>query len=159
MPLRTVLIPLDGTEYSRRIDRVVRMYISPDDVKLVLFLVVCPPASAAHVQGTYESSERGIDAGIKLSSEKREALRRELEVDLTEDVDRLRRAGYSATVEVHFGEAVQQIIDYVNEHHIDLVAMPRFDRNGTGISSSGSTTEQIVRGISAPVLFMRTDGQ
>ena len=43
MSKRKVLVPLDGSEFSRQIVRVVQEYFDSRDVSIVLFRVVQPP--------------------------------------------------------------------------------------------------------------------
>lgn len=47
MSKRKVLIPLDGSEFSRQILRVVRNFFEPGDVELVLFRAAFPPVVAS----------------------------------------------------------------------------------------------------------------
>ena len=44
MSKRKVLVPLDGSEFSRQIVRVVQDYFDARDVNIVLFRVVQPPS-------------------------------------------------------------------------------------------------------------------
>lgn len=167
MSIRTVLIPLDGSEFSRQIVRVVRSFISPADVRLVLFRAALPPANrpdsnpnelirqSAPIAASYDSYSQVVDAQYDAMSEQRDAFRHQLETQLGEEVEHLRSAGYSVSAEVRFGEAAQRIIEFVNEHDIDLVAMATHARSGLGKLVLGSVTERVVRGVSVPVLLMR----
>ena len=47
MPKRKVLIPLDGSDFSRQIVRIVRNFFEPDDVELILFRRRCSSSQAS----------------------------------------------------------------------------------------------------------------
>ncbi|MFN2200488.1 MAG: universal stress protein [Caldilineaceae bacterium] len=169
MAIRTILIPLDESEYSRQIVRVVRAFISPDDVEIVLFraaddrspspsLTFSEGSSTANVRdGSYEANNRTPDAERSAANQQRVAARERIEAELAEEVGRLNSAGYSARAEVSFGEPAQRIIEYVNNHHVDLVAMTTHGRRGLDKLVLGSVTERVQRGVSVPVLLMRSE--
>ena len=50
MSKRKVLIPLDGSEFSREIVRVVRTFFDPNDVQLNLFRAAYPPTVTPDVK-------------------------------------------------------------------------------------------------------------
>jgi nucleotide-binding universal stress UspA family protein len=168
MTVRTVLIPLDGSRSSRQIVRVVRTFINPEGVKLILFRAANPPAaplevnpndrisSAMPVAGSYESYSRAVDVEFTAAAAQREEYRRRIDEELREEVEHLRSVGYSVSAEVQFGEAGQRIIDYVNEKNVDLVAMTTHGRTGFGKLVLGSVAERVVRGVFVPVLLMRS---
>ena len=79
-----------------------------------------------------------------------------MESELAEDVEHLRSAGYSVRAEIRYGEASQRIIEFVNANHVDLVAMSTHGRSGLGRLVLGSVAERVVRGVSVPVLLMRS---
>lgn len=169
MTKRTVLIPLDGSAFSRQIVRVVRTFISPDDVRLVLFRAAYSPtvlpdvnpndmiSGAMPVAGSYDSYSRTVDAEFTAATDQREEYCRQLLDELRPEVERLRIAGYAADAVVQFGEAAQKIIDYANEQRVDLVAMTTHGRTGLGRLVLGSIVERVVRGVVVPVLLMRSE--
>lgn len=167
MAIRTVLIPLDGSEASRQIVRVVRTFISPENVTLVLFRAAYPPSappdaspnetmSPMPMGGSFDAFRRAVDAEFDAATRQRNEYRSRLEAEMAEDVERLRDAGYSVRAEIQFGEASQRITEYVNENAVDLVAMTTHGRSGLGRLVLGSVAERVVRGVSVPVLLMRS---
>lgn len=168
MSQRKVLIPLDGSEFSRQIVRVVRTFFEPTDVRLVLFRVAYPPALAADVSpqdmfagalpmgGSYDAYSRAFDAEFTEITKEREGFRLQLQGELQAEAERLRQAGYAVSTEVHFGDPAQRIIDYVNDGGADLVAMATHGRSGIGRLVLGSVAERVLRGVNVPVLLMRS---
>lgn len=167
MKKRRVLIPLDGSEFSRQIVRVVRGFLAHEDVTLVLFRAAIPPTvatGAAPVQdvdvfvggmpmaGTY-FPPHNVD--VDAIAQERERYRTELRDALRVEADRLRVDGYTVAIEVRFGDPDQAIIDYVRENDVDLVAMTTHGRSGLGRLVLGSVAERVLRGVGVPVLLMR----
>ena len=168
MAERKVLIPLDGSEFSRQIVTVVRNFFDPKDVVLVLFRAAFAPSVSADavseesfvggmpVTGGSDAYNRALETNYASVEQGREAFRAELVTELRVEAERLRSAGYTVTTEVHFGDPSQRIIDFVNESDIDLVAMATHGRTGIGRLVLGSVAERVLRGVSVPVLLMRT---
>ncbi len=168
MAKRKVLIPLDGSEFSRQIVRVVRTFFEPKDVRLVLFRAAYPPSVATDVapqdvfvgnlpmSGSYDAYSRTLDAEFSEASRERETYRTQLMDELQGEAEQLQQEGYIVSSEVHFGDPAQRIIDYVNDEGIDLVAMATHGRSGIGRLVLGSVAERVLRGVSVPVLLMRS---
>lgn len=165
---RKVLIPLDGSEFSRRIVPVVRSFFDPEGAELILLRVAQTPSASPDVSpqdvlvgslpmaGSYEAYSRTLDAEFTETVKERESYRKALAEELRAEAERLRQHGYTVSVEVHFGDPAQRIIDFVNDEGIDLVAMATHGRTGIGRLVMGSVAERVLRGVKAPVLLMRT---
>lgn len=171
MNKRKILIPLDGSDFSRQIVRVVQDFFDPDDVSLILFRAAYPPAAAdesAHPAGlvevsplaaSYETYRQALDTQVAALTDEYERYRQELLAELRRDADLLRQEGYSVSVQVQFGEPAQRIIDFVGQEGVDLVAMATHGRSGLGRLVLGSVAERVVRSVPVPVLLMRpTEG-
>lgn len=168
MTKRKVLVPLDGSEFSRQIVRVVRTFFDPKDVRLILFRAANPPAVTADIApqdvfagamplaGSYDTYNRALDAEFLEATKERETFRTQMIEELRADAEALQKDGYSVTVEVHFGDAAQRIIDYVNLEGVDLVAMATHGRSGIGRLVLGSVAERVLRGVTVPVLLIRS---
>jgi nucleotide-binding universal stress UspA family protein len=168
MTKRRVLIPLDGSGFSRQIMRVVQTFFAPEDVQLVLLRAAYPPAtvsdvapqdiftSATSLIGSYDSYSRTLDAEYREANKERETYRIQLLQELRTEADRLARAGYAVTAEVVFGDPARRIIEYVAGGGIDLVAMATHGRSGIGRLVLGSVAERVLHGVAVPVLLMRS---
>lgn len=171
MPKRKVLIPTDGSDFSRQIVRVVRNFFEPDDVELILFRAAFPPvlpsesspadmfATGMPLTGSYEVYNRAFDSAYAALDQEREQFRVQLAAELEPDVQRLRDAGYTVRCQVDFGEPAQCIVDYVLDTHVDMVAMATHGRGGLGRLVMGSVAERVLRSVSVPVLLMRPEPQ
>jgi len=65
------------------------------------------------------------------------------------------RAGLEAETAIRRGVPAAQIVDYADEHGIDLVVMGTHGRTGPERAVLGSTTERVLRDIDVPVLVVR----
>lgn len=167
MDTYTVLIPLDGSDFSRRILGPVRRFLPPEWARLILYQVVRestgllpePPRPAtpdvdvpmyeshadinrAHhpIYTTQEDESRRAQILAQL-----EGLRRSLEVD-----------GYQVQVEVGFGEdPAEEIVNFVRYKDVDLVAMTTHGRSGLSKLLFGSVAEEVFRRVNVPVLLLR----
>lgn len=169
MTKRKVLIPLDGSDFSRQVVRVVRNFFEPDDVELILFRAAFPPvlpadsapadifAGGMPITGSYDVYNRALDSTYAALDEEREQFRQQLAAELAPDVQRLRDAGYTVRCQVDYGEPAQCIIDYINDTSIDMVAMATHGRGGLGRLVLGSVAERVMRSVGVPVLLMRPD--
>jgi nucleotide-binding universal stress UspA family protein len=167
MAKRKVLIPLDGSEFSRQILRVVRNFFEPDDIELILFRAAFPPVLPSDtvpadmfvggmpIAGSYEAYNRALDTTYAALDKEREQYRLVLLDELQPEVTRLREAGYTVRAQVDYGEPAQSIIDYVQDTGVDLVAMATHGRGGLGRLVMGSVAERVLRSVGVPVLLMR----
>jgi nucleotide-binding universal stress UspA family protein len=168
MSMRKVLIPLDGSEFSRKILRVVRSFFEPGDVELILFRAGNPGGAAPELTmqdaylgavptgGSYDLYSRMLDSELATVAKIRDTYRAELVGELRSEADSLAKLGYAVRVEAHIGDPAQRIIDFVNDVGVDLVAMATHGRSGIGRLVLGSVAEKVLRGITVPVLMLRT---
>ena len=164
---RRVLIPLDGSDFSRQILTVISDYFRAEDVELVLMRVATPALMAADSRsyvdlmaeqtymGTYGTYTPNQEHQWALSAQERETYRVQLQGELGGEARRLYEQGYKVSTEVHFGEPAQRIVDFVNDMDIDMVAMTTHGRTGLGRLVLGSVAERVLRGVHVPVLLWR----
>ena len=75
----------------------------------------------------------------------------------TEEIaTRARDAGLDAVTEVHEGFPARDLLDYADEHEIDLIVMGTAGRTGLNRFLLGSTTERVIRHAEMPVLAINT---
>jgi len=67
----------------------------------------------------------------------------------------LEKEKINAILHVCAGRASEKIIDYANEHHIDLICIATHGRSGLEHFLFGSTTEKVLRKAPCPVLAVR----
>lgn len=170
MTKRRVLVPLDGSEFSRQIVQIVQNFFDPRDVALILLRVAPPPnlpvelpsardmlVGGYPMAGSYESYQSAMERSFTASERKMETLRTELIDEMRPDLDQLREAGYAVKAEVQFGDPAQRIIQFINDEGIGLVAMATHGRSGLSRVVLGSVAERVLRGAAAPVLLLRPE--
>jgi nucleotide-binding universal stress UspA family protein len=167
MSKRKVLVPLDGSEFSRQIFEVIESYLRPDDVTLVLMQVIAPhlltadnPAYSSALEetvwtGAFSARTQRMEHQLALSAQERETYRVEIHEELEQIARQLRQQGYEVTTEVQFGDAAERIIDYVQEREIDLVAMTTHGRTGLGRLLLGSVASAVLHQLHVPILLLR----
>lgn len=173
---RTLLVPLDGTEFSRRIlDQVHRLF-APDRFRIALLHVADPPEGAADA---YRPAAVGpdytfyvYDAHWTIGAEEQqkryephplnegtthEAFRERLKQELERELGHFRSAGYEASATVHFGDPVTEIVAFAQDQPVDAIAMATHGRTGLGRLLQGSVAQDVFARLEEPipVLFLR----
>lgn len=139
-----ILVPTDGSDAATRaLDHALDIAGQYDARIHALYVV---DANA------YSTLETGTDVVISaLEEEGNEA------VDAV--TDRATTAGVETVTEVSTGTVHRNIIDYADEHGIDLIVMGTHGRQGLDRYLLGSVTEKVVRASDVPVMTIRvTDG-
>lgn len=167
MTKRKVLVPLDGSDFSRQIFEVIESYLRPEDVTVILLQVISPhpltadnPAYASALEetvwtGAFSTRTQRIEQQLALSAQERETYRVEIHEELEQLARRLREDGYAVTTEVQFGDAAERIVEFVQEREIDLVAMTTHGRTGLGRLLLGSVASELLHQLHVPVLLFR----
>lgn len=70
--------------------------------------------------------------------------------------DAAEEAGIEATTSIRRGAPSEQILDYAEEHDVDLIVMGTHGRSGLGHVLLGSVTERVIHRSDIPVLTVRT---
>ena len=166
MARRRILIPLDGSDFSREVLASVRSLFPPEQHDIVLMRVherqqghvghppriVSPDTYLTgydsprdlefSLHPVYESQE--VDAAIGALTD---ALRAEAEP--------LEAEGYTVQAVVHFGDPAHAIIQYALENPVDLIAMTTHGRSGLRRITAGSVATQVLHHSPVPVLLFR----
>jgi nucleotide-binding universal stress UspA family protein len=161
-----LLIPLDGSAFSRQILPHLRRLFSPEACALQLLHVAQPPVSAdalaypMSVGTDYAFYTYGSISGAAASrhpiydSEDLQDFRRTLEDELREEASLFHEVGYNPTISVHFGNPVEEIVSVAHDSDADLVAMVTHGRQGLSRLLSGSVAEEVVRQLTIPVMLL-----
>src|SRR5690606_31043092 len=134
-------IPVDGSAFSRQIFDHVMQFLPPQDNALILLRVGDPPAGhvghparVATLDGTLLRYDSARDVEVAAhpiyASQERDSLEALFLAEMQTDLQRLRQAGYSVQSFVRFGEPGEEIVNFVEENEIDLVAMTTHWRRG-----------------------------
>lgn len=167
---RKVLIPLDGSDFSLQIMRIVLDFFDPHDVSLILLRVAPPPNVPLEISSSremligsyplsisYEAYSNAVERGYTDAEQVLRTLREEMLNDLRPEADRLREMGYAVKLEAQFGDPAQRIVQTANDEGASLVAMATHGRSGLNRLVMGSVAERVLRSVSAPVLLLRPE--
>ena len=166
MRRQTILIPLDGSIFSRQIlPHVLRLFDPQTHSLLLLRVAELPPGVTSAppwpLSSTYplptHFSERDFERArfpIYASQEEQSA-RSALEGELRAAAHTLEEAGYQVGVAVRFGDPAEEIANFVKAKQVDAVALATHGRTGLRQLVLGSVAEQLLRTLDVPVLLVR----
>lgn len=169
MNRRTILLPLDGSPFSRQILPYIQSTFRPEEYELTIIRAARPgtesaedlPPSIFNIVPSPGEPERVMYDKMKAYSthqgevraEELEHLRRELD----EDVRILMADGYRVTVAVHFGDPGREIVKFAELVKVDMVAMATHGRTGLTHLLLGSVAEHVIRNVDVPVFLVRPE--
>lgn len=142
MVTNRVLIPVDGSSFSLQVLPYVTRFLSPEENELIL-LYVAPTPNAVFVGG-----EVFIYADQEAAS-----VEAEFRTTIQPHVLRLRKAGYTVTPVVRFGDPLSEIERFIAQEQIDLLAMTTHGRTGLSRVLLGSVAQHMVSEVDTPVLL------
>lgn len=158
---RKVMIPLDGSDFSRIAFRTLGQLFDPATTAVTLVHVGEIP------EGAYEQPTQPLIVGDKVSwsteakgraiytSQAWHSARAEVEAELQDDADRLREAGFTVYVKAMFGDPAQEIADAVEASGCDTLIMATHGRSGLSRALLGSVAEKVLRMVLVPVVMVR----
>jgi nucleotide-binding universal stress UspA family protein len=139
--VKRILVPLDGSAQAEMVIPHAREMAKAFHAELVLFRVaVASPVALDPVMawGSAVEQARNYVADV---------------------VERHRDGEVEITAKARWGDPVEEILAYVDEGHIDLIAMTTHGRTGLRRWVVGSVAENVLRGASVPVLLVRAPGR
>lgn len=135
-----ILVPTDGSEAA--IDAAAHAYSLAETYDATL-----------HVLSVIEMSESATIVGQ--GDEKVETLRENGSDSTQRIADEARSRGIDAVGAVEIGNPDRTVLEYANEHDIDLIVMSTHARSGVGRFLKGSVTERVIRDGKTPVLAVQ----
>jgi nucleotide-binding universal stress UspA family protein len=168
---RKILIPLDGSAFSRSALEVLERFFPPDNFALTLLqvapepegLVGHPPRPVLSSAWTdpMPPSPRDVELSRHpiYADQRRENVRSQVLDELRGDLEALKAAGYEVSAQVRFGEPAQEIIDCADEEEMDLIVMATHGRSGVSRLLLGSVAEKVLRHAPVPVVLLRPTGK
>jgi nucleotide-binding universal stress UspA family protein len=166
MAQHKVLIPVDGSEFSRQIFPVVSQFLAPEENSIILLRVAEKsgghtghPARVMGMDPTvpvyeYEQDLRESQHPI-FASQEMESVAASVRQEMKLDMEILQAAGYSVQPVVRFGSPGEQIVEYAEHNDVDLVAMTTHGRRGIVGLLLGSVAKHVSQNLHVPVLLMR----
>ena len=165
---KSVLIPLDGSPFSRQIVPHIRQVLDPAAYRLVLLQVAEPAAGMlgvppppfssnwplpVHTYATAREVERASHPIYASQQEQNTCA--EIQAALSAEQALLRDSGYTVSVSVRFGDPAEEIVACARDADIDLVAMATHGRTGLRHLLMGSVAEQVLRRLAIPIMLVR----
>ena len=139
-----ILVPTDGSDASElAIEHAIDMARTYDARLHALYVVDT---------GAYST----LDAGAEMLLD---SLEEEGEAAVNRVEERADDAGVSASTEVTAGTPHRAILDYAEDHDVDLIVMGTHGRTGLDRYLLGSVTERVVRTADVPVLTVRMESE
>jgi nucleotide-binding universal stress UspA family protein len=163
-----VLIPIDGSDFSRQIFAHVMKFLPPQANALFLLRVGDPPeghtgqpariATPESSVGLYASATDVAESYHPIyASQERDSAEAEFQRVMQHDLHQLEAAGYSVASFIRFGDPADQIVAFAEAHDIDMVAMTTHWRRGLNRLIFGSVAQHVAQRLSIPVLMTRAD--
>lgn len=168
-----LLIPLDGTEFSRQILPHIRRLFAPSHYHIHLLHVAEPPRPnydpLAHpavlganstfyaftVEDGMERAQSEARQHPMYTHDELEGYREALEQDLETELSLFEEGGYHVTASVHFGEPAKEIAEFAEHGAVDMIAMATHGRTGLGRFLKGSVAQGVLQRTNKPVLLLR----
>ena len=147
MPINTLVVPLDGSEFAEESLSYAESLASQMSIRLSLIRVITTPAIAYPGTETYAYDPRLFtdlenDASAYMQAQQAQLESKGLEVSYTV------KGGYPA---VH-------IIDFADESEGSLIVMSTHGRSGVGRWIMGSVADRVLRAAYRPILLIRSGG-
>ncbi|MEJ2668521.1 MAG: universal stress protein [Deinococcales bacterium] len=162
MTRHKVLIPLDGSEFSRQALPYVSKLLLPASFDVTLLRVAgtpegftSPPARPVALSNWVLGPSETNTTHPIYQSQVWDALKAELRAELESDVGLLASAGFNVDAQVRFGDAADEIIALVESEAVSLVVMVTHGRSGLGRLLMGSVAEAVLRRSRVPVMMVR----
>lgn len=164
-----ILVPLDGSDFSRTALASIQRLFGPDRCTLTLLRVgtkvpaVATPRPPAFVQDGWSRlipdyrSEADRDNAMHpvIGSQVWDALRTELDDSMSRDLLALRQAGFAATSLVRLGDPVEEILDVAESGGFDLIAMATHGRTGIQRVLVGSVAQGVLGKAHVDVMLLK----
>jgi len=161
-----VLIPVDGSDFSRQIFGHVMKFLPSQDNALILLRVGDPPeghighpARMAATETNVEmyDTEHDVEEATHpiFESQERESREAEFRREMQPDLHELEAAGYAVRAYVRFGEPGEEIVNFVEGNAVELVAMTTHWRRGINRLIFGSVAQYVAQRLPIPVLMVR----
>lgn len=143
-----ILVPLDFSDYSQQALRAAKQWADRYDATIDALHVVAETLHPAFYVG-------GVTSIYDMDPDIEENVRERLE----EVVSDTEGAAVEVRPHVKVGNAAPDIVEFVDDKEVDLVAMSTHGRTGLDRFLLGSVAEKIVRHVRCPVLTMKSFGR
>ncbi len=166
MTRHKVVIPVNGSDFSRQIADYVVEFLPAEENDIVLLRVahrqegfIGHPARLAGPDtdvAMYDTSQDVTEATHPIyATQVEESAVAEFRREIQPMINLLLGKGYNVDFAVRFGSPGEQIVDYIENHDVDLVAMTTHSRSGINRMIFGSVAEHVSHRVGIPILMVR----
>ncbi len=166
MAQHRILVPIDGSAFSRQIFPHMQCFLPPADNLIILLRVGEPPeghvghparvASDNPGLPMYESTQDVIGMAHPIfASQERESMEAEYKREMQPVIQELEDAGYTVLDFVRFGDPGEEIVQFIEVNDIDLVAMTTHWRKGLNRLIFGSVAQYVTQHATTPIMVVR----
>lgn len=145
-----IMVPLDGSELAECVLPHAKAVATGCSASKVTLVRVVPPLRLIG----------GVESHI--SPEERQRLEKDsMELGakyLDEKAQLLREAGVQVECQTLFGNVVEEVVNFVVKHEVDLIVIATHGRSGVSRMFLGSTADRVLRAAPVPVLMIRAPG-
>ena len=142
--IKKILIPTDGSEYSRYATE----YATKLSRELQATLVL---ASVVDVRFDMYDAYSEVHSVVQIE----EIIREQVTKSLDQRAAELEEQGYKVKKILKVGDVIHELLEIIKSEAIDLVVIGTQGRKGFSHFLLGSTTEKLVRSAPCPVLTVR----
>lgn len=142
--IKKILIPTDGSEYSRYATE----YATKLSRELKADLVL---ASVVDVRYDMYDAYSEVHSVVQIE----EIIREQVTKSLDQRAAELEENGYKVKKILKVGDVIHELVEIIKSEAIDLVVIGSHGRKGFSHFLLGSTTEKLVRSAPCPVLTVR----
>ena len=162
-----ILVPVDGSNFSRQIIPYILEFFGPDENEITLLRVGEPPAG--HIGAperpvaieanvvSYGSRQQTREAMHPIyASQEQASAAAELTPFMQSIAHELEDAGYTVHTALRFKhESGPAIVAYIENHDVDLVAMTTHWRTGLGKLIFGSVAQYVAQHVDIPIVMVK----
>lgn len=143
---RHILVPLDGSQLAEQVLPHVKAIAAMEHGVKVTLLRAVPPVYPVTVEYS------GL---LSVLNDALPEAEREAREYLNGVASRLQAAEIQVTTEISVMPAAEAIIDYAEQHMVDLIIIATHGRSGISRWVFGSVTQKVVQVVPVPVLVIR----
>ena len=167
MSKHKILVPVDGSDFSRQVFHQIREYLPSAENELTLIRVsVSPhghvgrparPAAPESKVPMYESRTDAVEAQHPIyASQEQASAAADLKRKLLVDAHSLEADGYTVNTVIRFnGHAGEAIMRYIDSNDVDMVAMTTHGRSGIERLLYGSVAQYLSKHVTVPLMLVR----
>jgi nucleotide-binding universal stress UspA family protein len=146
---KKILAPLDGSKFSE---------CSLDHVTAVAKGCQVPDVVLLHVLESYERYAGYTGISQEALGEIRKEFQAQTEDHMAKVADKLKKKGVNAKTAIVEGKPADEILNYAEKNHVDLIIMSTHGNSGFTRWAFGSVADKVIRHSPVPVLVISPPG-